>query len=624
MSESSAQLEQANDGFDPITFSVMLSRFNEIVKEMTQTLERTAWSAVLALVHDYSCAIYDARQRQVAMGDALPIHVTSMHLVLDAIAESFGDDINEGDVFLCNHPFMGNTHVGDVVTAEPVFANGQHLFWSVAKGHQQDIGAFIPASLVPQARDVWQEGLHIPPVKIYDRGAPRKDVIEFYLANLRYKDMLRGDLHAQLGSIRKGRVRLRELVDEYGIDTVVQGVDRIIDYSDKRMGHAIQAIPDGVYRAEGWVDSDGADAVDIPIKVTVTIDGDRAHVDYAGSAPQSPTGINGTFATSQGAGAIPFLYYIDPDVPHNHGCLRHLEVSAPEGTICNARYPASTSAATVLPTDAMQDIINKAMVDAAPDLVIAGSARCAGQPMLSGFDDRNNEVWGALFANNGGGGPAARGADGWPIYITPAAMGGQKASPIEQLELLYPLLCLEMEIEPDSMGLGEYIGGPGIRFAVQPTHSSIEGVSWGDGLENPPHGIRGGTMAAGGGQYIEQVDGSRRFLSANAHFRIDSAETHVGVSTGGGGWGNPYDRDVEDVRRDVRDGIVSRRLAEDVCGVVLTGETFEIDWTATAQRRAALRRTGRPPVEPTRPSASTWRRRTMTGRDIYLLNPVLP
>jgi N-methylhydantoinase B len=608
--------------YDPVTFSVILSRFNEIVNEMTLTLEYTAWSSNLALAHDYSCAIYDAVPRQVAMYDALPIHTTSMHLVLAEIARTFEGDVNEGDVFLCNAPYRGNTHVGDVVTAEPVFADGELRFWSVTKGHQLDVGAFIPASVVPQAKNVWQEGLHIPPLKIHDRGKPREDVIDLYLSNLRYRDLLNGDLSAQLGSITKGRMRLQELIGEYGVETVMRYVDHMIEYSDRRMGEELSTVPDGVYNAVGWVDSDGADATDVPIKVAVTIDGDHATVDYTGSGPQSPSGLNGTEATAVGAGAIPFMYYIDPDIPHNHGCLSHVDSSAPLGTICNAAYPAATSAATIFPADLMQEVVNMALAPAAPDRVIAGGARASNLPGLSGIDPKTGTAWGTMLFNGAGGGGGSKGADGWPIFATAAAMAGQKSLAIEQIELLYPIVVNQMEAETDSMGVGVHLGGTGVRFELEPIGAPMEVVTFGDGLDNPPHGIIGGTPGIGGGQYVEGPDGHRRFVSANGYYVVADGERRISVSTGGGGYGNPIERDVEQVRRDVRDEIISRTVAFEEHGVVLSDDWDPVvDEVATAARRAELAAVERPLVLPGRPSAATWLADTMRPEDEYLINP---
>jgi N-methylhydantoinase B len=614
----------SKDGVDPITFSVILSRFDSIANEMTLTLEYTAWTSILALARDYSCAVFHADTRQICMFDALPIHTTSMHHVLGEMAAAFEGKIRDGDVFMCNHPYRKNTHVGDVVTATPVFVDGRHLFWSVTKGHQLDIGAATPSSVTAAAKNVWQEGLHIPPIKIFDAGEERSDVIDFYLTNLRYPDLLRGDLLAQLGSIGKGRVRLIELAQEYGPDVLMGYVDEIIAYADRRMSEEVLAMPDGIYYGEGWIDSDGAETIDIPIKVKVEIKGDRIHVDYTGSGPQSPSGVNGTFATSQAAAAIPFMYYIDPDIPHNHGCFQHVDVYAPEGTICNAQYPAATSLATIVPSDMMQDVINKALVGVLPDNVVAGGARCANMPTYSGIDGRTNTPWGAMLFNAAGGQGASKETDGWPLLMTLAALAGQKALPIEQIELLYPLLVHEMEVEPDSMGLGKWIGGPGIRFSVEPTEGPVECITFGDGSENPPHGLLGGTMGIGGGQYVEHADGTRTFISSMGYFGIAMGERHVGVSTGGGGYGNPVDRPVEDVRQDVRDEFVTREQAREVFGVVVDdGFDPVVDHDETERLRTELRKIERPLVTPTVSSAATWRSKTMRDGDHYHLNPRL-
>jgi N-methylhydantoinase B len=256
---------------DPVTFSVLLNRLNSIVQEMTLTLELTAWSPLLALCRDFSCAIYDALPRQLCMYDALPVHTTSMQLVLAEIARAFAGDIADGDVFLANAPHRSNTHIGDLVTATPVFVDGRHVFWSVTKGHQMDTGAMEPASVLALARSVWQEGIQIPPLRLVDAGEMRNDVLELYLANVRYTELVHGDLLAQLGSINTGRQRLLDLCEEYGLDVVERYVEEILAYASRRMAIEIAAIPPGQYKGETWVDTDAFERFHIPVKVTVTV-----------------------------------------------------------------------------------------------------------------------------------------------------------------------------------------------------------------------------------------------------------------------------------------------------------------------------------------------------------------
>lgn len=617
----------ARDGaYDPITFSVILSRFDAIVEEMTRVLEKSAWTSILALAHDYSCAIYDAVPRQVSMFDALPIHTASLHLAVQEIAESFEGEINPGDVFLFNDPYLGNTHVGDFVTAAPVFSEGRLVFWSVTKGHQMDTGAYIPSSVVASAADIYQEGITIPPMRMVEAGELREDFFRLLLANLRYADLIEGDLRAQIGSIEKARQRLEELCAEYGTDTVLRYVDEIIDYSSRRTGQELAAMPDGTYEAEGWIDSDGFGTEHIPVKVAVTIEGERAKVDYAGSGPQAKGGANGSFATSQAAGAVPFLYYIDADIPHNHGVIERIDVSAEEGTICYAKFPASTSVATIVPSDLMQDVVNRAMVAAMPDRVPAGGTRCGNIPQFAGMGPEGDAPWGFMLFNNAGAGGAAKGNDGWPLWYNQAALGGMKIQPIEQLELLYPVRIERCEIDTDSVGFGQWLGGPGNFCAVRPLSDEMVTITFGDAASNPPHGAMGGHQGSGGGQYVEdEQTGKRRFVSSSGAFTVDhTREFYVGVSTGGGGWGKAHERDPEQVRVDVRDEILSREAALETFGVVLSADVDPVlDAEATAARRAELAKVERPVVEPTIPNASPWLARNMRDGDTYDLDPLL-
>lgn len=624
----SPQLERGTTDrtdFDPITFSVILNRLQSIAEEMTLTLEYSAWTAILSLARDFSCAIFDVQLRQIAMLNAVPIHTTSMDLILQAMIDAFDGQFDDGDVIMCNSPYHGNTHVGDLVTASPVFVDGEHLFWAVTRGHQLDTGAFVPSSVTSLAENIWQEGVQVPPVKIVERGRHRKDVVAFYLANVRYADALYGDLLAQIGSIARGEQRLRELCQEYGAPEVLGYIDAIIDYADERMTAAMAAVPDGVYTGEGWVDSDGFGTLDLRVAATVTIDGDMAHVDFAGSDPQGRGGANGSFATSRAAAAIPFLCYIDPDIPHNAGCIRHVTSVAPAGTVCNAEYPASTSIATAVPSDMMQDAIHKAMAAAIPDLVPAGGPRCGVEPVISGVDSRDGTQWGFLACACGGGGGAAKGTDGWPLIVTLSALGGLKVGSVEQTELLYPVRVETMEVERDSMGLGEWIGGPGVRYSLRALHGPLEAITFGDGVRNPPHGVLGGTHGIGGGQYTEcSRTGKRTMSETSGVLRAEEGDRWVGVQSGGGGYGNPLSRPVERVRQDVRDGFISHRTAAATFGVVVTDD-FDpaVDVDSSEEARARLAQVSRPLLEPARPGAGRWLAENARDEDQLKTNPTL-
>ncbi len=618
--------DAAAQDFDPITFSVVRNRFEAIGQEMTLAMERTAWTSVIALARDYSCMIYDAHDsgpRQVTMADCLPIHCNSIRALLIEIVKAFEGDINDGDVYMCNDPYRGNTHVPDLVTAQPVFVDGKHVFWTVARGHQLDTGAIEASSIVPAARSIFQEGIVIPPLKLVDRGVERRDVTELYLANVRYRDWLHGDLRAQLGACGVARKGLIELCRQYGRDEVLRYSDGLMDYADHRASEELRAIPDGVYEAETWTDTDGNGATDIPIRVKVTKQGADVHVHYSGGPPSTGS-FNGTYAVMMATSSIPFLYYIDSDIPHNHGVLQHITASADEGTICLAKWPAAVGGATQNPADPMHDVINIAMAQAIPDRVPAGGAHTAHLPNFNGVDSRNGQEWGCMLFNSGGGSGAAKDADGWPVQCTIAGMGGLTSASIEHIELLYPIRVEVNEIETDAMGMGQCIGGPGLRTRYRPIAGDMECVGFGEGLKNPPHGVNGGTMSPGGGIYIEHGSGARTFTSSACQLLIREGETWNGVSAGGGGWGSPLDRDPEQVRRNLRDGWISEASARDVFGVVLNDDLERtLDTIATDARRSELRKVPRPLIEPSVPAAGTWTARNMREGDRYLEAPTI-
>ena len=611
---------------DPITFSVILNRFNTIANEMTLVMERTAWTSIIALSHDFSCAIYDRKDRQVCMMDALPIHTNSMHVVLKEIARVFDGDIHDGDVIVCNDPYSGNTHVGDFVTACPVFYKGEHLFWSVTKGHQLDCGAFIPTSVPAAAKDVWQEGLQLPPIKFYKKGEPCEDIIRMYLANVRWRDWLHGDLMAQLGSIWTGRRRILEMLERYGKEELESYIDAIFEYSDERMAAEIRAMPDGEYHGDAWLDTDGQGGTNIPIHAKLTIEDDMAHVDFEGSAPQTPGANNSTQGVMQAAAGIPIMCMIDPTIPHNDGCLRHITAKAPAGTVCNANYPASTALATICPGDTMQIAVWKALAQAMPERANGGMPSIHCIPMFSGTDRRSDEPkeWGSMVFNASPGGGAGVGADGWPIILSPAALGGQKIISVEVSEMLYPMHFDKQEIAADSMGLGEDIGGAGVVIQIRPIGDAMECHTLGDGHMNPPYGALGGTPGIGGGMYKENLTtGKRTYCTAKGHLVIGEDEVWVGYSTGGGGRGDPLDRAPETVLESVLDGMVSLESAETIHGVVIDQRTMTVDFAATETLRAKIRAERQPldVTTPNRADAAHWAEESMRPGDEYLIDP---
>ena len=610
---------------DPITFSVILNRFNTIANEMTLTMEKTAWTSVIALARDFSCAIYDAKARQICMMDALPIHTNSLHVVLQEIARVFGDDIHDGDVIACNHAYSGNTHIGDFVTACPVFHKGKHMFWTVTKGHQLDVGAFVPSSVPAPAENIWQEGLQLPPIKFYDKGKRCDDVIRMYIANMRWQEWLNGDLMAQLGSIWNGRRRLVDFAAEYGNDEIEKYSEGILDYADKRMSEEIRAMPDGDYDGVSWLDSNGKGGTNIQIGARVSIRGDKVHIDFSNSAPQVPSANNSSYGVMQAAAGIPILCSIDPTIPHNDGCLRHITADAPVGSVCNAAYPASTALATVGPGDTMQEAVWKALAHAVPERVLGGNGKDGNLPMLSGTDSRSGVdiEWGCLFFNGGPAGGATSKADGWPLIMTSAGMGGLKILSVELCELLYPMRIDRQEIAADSMGHGKYHGGPGVDVKMTPTSGAMLCELFGEGQSNPPFGAMNGTPGIGGGSYRENIrSGKRIYYSSKGRMVIEDGEFWAGISSGGGGYGDPLQRDPEAVLESLIGGFLSLKSTREVYGVVVDAKTMALNIEKTKALRKKLRaaRKSKAITTPNVPGYATWVKKSLRSGDEYLID----
>jgi N-methylhydantoinase B len=621
----------AEQGLDPTTFSVIFNALNSVVEEMSLTFEYSAWSSILSQCRDFSCAIYDASvpPNALCVFDGLPIHVNAQPVTIAEIAKFFGDDIQDGDVIMVNCTYFGTTHIGDLVIATPVFYEGEHRFWAAATGHQMDVGSPYATSVPVQATDIWKEGLQISPIKLEERGTIRKDVLELYLQNMRYRDFVYGDLMSQVGSVKTGKRRVLELLDKWGAPALDAFSEEIIAYADRRTAAQIETFKDGTYRSEAWVDSDGTGQTNMTVRCEMTIEGSQVHIDFSGSDPQARGGVNASWATCQNAASTPILACLDPDVPHNQGCLKHITVSAPKGTITNVEWPGATADATIVPADAISDAVWKCLAEAAPARAVSGYGHIAPNAVTTGFDRRTEGVetpFGVILFNGSSGGGACLEHDGWPMMYCPAAIGGLKFVPVEVLEMTYPLVVHEQEVRIDSMGAGRTRGGPGLTFHVEPRGTGqVDNYPYGDGMFNPPFGLFGGQPGDGGALYRLNADGTRTFFSMISYFRVREGESWIGESTGGGGYGSPLERDPERVREDVRNGFVSPQSAELDYGVVLDRDARHVDERATAELRGRLATTSvAETVVPTEVDAGTYYRRSMREGDSFELDPHPP
>ena len=581
------RIDTLSAGVDATTFSVLLHAIGQASDEMTRVLQRGARSTIISIARDHSASIYSAEPRMLYQNDALPIHTVGGVLNIEAIKEEFGEDLHDGDIFMVNDPYRGGTHNSDLTVIMPVFHEGRHLFWTSIRAHQNNTGE---ASFGHASTSVWQDGIQIPPVRIFERGREVRSIIRFYLRNVRLPEWLEADLRAMVGSVRTGTRRIRETVAAHGADTVLATVEEMIEYADRRTAAEIRALPDGVYHGETWIDSDGQGTHNIRIACTVTIDDDMAYVDYSDSDPEVGGHCNASLASLQACGAIPVLTTIDPTIPRNEGCMRHIVVTAKEGTVALGRWPASTWWSTTNPGDELIEAAWKALAQAVPDRVPAGWGRI--QQRLSMGDDYRSDPptpFAASIFVAGSGGGGSRGYDGWPLTQCVCALGGLQSESVEMVELLQPLFVESNQFLIDSAGAGEWIGGHGCETVVLPYGGLLYMKFEYEGTLNPPFGLFGGLPGNGGCKYKETPDGKRHFYMAHpAPDAFREGERYVCVSSGGGGYGSALKRPAESVRDLVRNEYFSLRAARERFGVVIDPDTLEVDEAETRALRARM------------------------------------
>jgi len=516
-----------------------------------------------------------------------------MYLLIDATTDLFEEDIHDGDLFLINDPYCGNTHIGDICVLCPVFHDGKIRFWTLVKSHGPDIGCHMPTSVNVAATDVFAEGLKIPPVRIFEKGKERKDIVNLYVTNLRFHDDIRGDLIAMCGSALNGKRGIHALIEKYGWETVNFYSQESINYADRMMSEAVRAIPDGSYSAEGWIDSDGFGTKNIRVFVTVTVKDDMIYVDYDGSAPQTKGPANSTRGMLDAATIGAVAFFVDSKIPRNGGFAKHIEVKAPKGTIANAVWPAATTNATARPADAMVEVVLKALLKAMPQNGVAGAPRWGLTPCIVGCDMRKGPgaMYQGLFFMSGGA-PALKGMDSkWPLWGSFNCAAALKMPSTEVIEYMNPMRVDIRQLLPDSAGAGEAIGGASIELKVTITEDSSPAMvmTFGDGVVNAPYGAMGGKSGMGGGQCKLANDGKRTFFPNSSMFTLMPGEAYYLVTQSGGGFGSPTDRSSEKVRQSVFDEMLSIKKAADVYGVVIDPDTLEVDEVATHLLRADMK-----------------------------------
>jgi N-methylhydantoinase B len=577
---------------DRITLSVVRGVLETTQREMTLTLEKTARSSVFNTAHDYSNALFNHRAEMILQGQDIPIHLGSLMPAMKAVAGFFGDDLAEGDVIYHNDPRYMGSHILDCCMYNPVFYKGELVFWTVCKGHVTDIGGPVPAGYNPDAKELYAEGLHIPPVKLWDRGKERKDVVNFMLANMRARRDQEGDLRAQYGAVKVGERNLIALLDKYGVQTVQDCIDELMDMADRQMRGLIATLPDGVYEDSAVVEDAGHGYGDLEIKARIEIRGDQCKI-RIDSPPQIPYFINSYAGNSVSGVYLGLMMFAQVDPPYNEGLYRCVELDlGPKGTLCNAVEPAPCVNCTTTPMETLADAVRKALEKAAPDRAVASWGHANGVN-IAGQDSRNREEYvSMILASIISGAGATAYMDGWHACGPQCCFGALTSGDIEVLEYSYPIIIHRYGLMTDSGGAGKYRGGSGTVWEVEPIDHEMTVITFGEGRRFPALGAAGAESQmtdAKVGRLVVSSAAGEKIYRENVLVTIKPGERAANHNPGGGGYGNPFERPADRVADDVRNGIVSLEGARREYGVVIDPSTFAVDEGAT--RRARQERT---------------------------------
>lgn len=559
---------------DSILLSVLRRRFKSITEEMGLTLLRTSRSPILSEARDFVTGLYDANGNMLEQTEYIPVLAFALQPVCKQIIEYFDDEIYPGDVILHNDVFSGGNQLADVAVFKPVFFEEQLVAWVASKGHQADVGGAVAGGYNPQAREVWQEGLRIPPVKLYERGVLRRDVWDFIFANIRLS-IVQEDIRAEIGSCTVGARRVQELFARYGRACIDTHINALYNATEAQMRSEISAIPDGVYRGESTVFYDAIRAESrMKIVVEVTKRGDEISFDYTGTDPQTPGFVNAPLSTTISGLLLTFLMLVDPDIPHNAGLMRPIKVYVPAGCFLNPTFPAATTFGNSL-TGPHSDALFKALAQALPNRVTAGWNRMLACNIV-GWDWRNQRRFvDILFLSQKGGSGATHGVDGYDHIGLINCAGGILAQDYEMLELQTPNFLRQHEYWPDSAGAGAWRGGLGVVTEMELDGDDNVAVIYGDGIneEARAFGLYDGRPGTINRLELEYPDG--RVVVPRAKDKIDDIPRGTILrqwAGGGGGYGDPKTRPIDKIQAEVRDGLLSIEKAKSEYGVMIDGD----------------------------------------------------
>ncbi len=555
---------------DSFRLEILANALNAITEEIQLTLLRSAYSQVVKEAQDASCAIFTARGRIVAQPVVVPGHLGSMRFMLEEVLREFPlETLRAGDVFITNDPYRGGSHLPDIAVFRPIFCANRLAAFAGCLIHYTDVGGMVPGSNPVQATELYQEGVVIPPVKLYDAGRENKTLIDMLRANVRGADIFMGDLRAQEGALLKGEQRLRDLLDRYGCDSVSNAMELLIDYAEKKARVAIAAIPNGVYEFTDYMDHDGVDlSKPIAIKVRLEVLDDRLRFDFTGTDPQVRGPLNAPLSKTWTTIFYCVRCVLPDDIPFNDGLTKVVEVYVPEGTLLNPRHPAPVNARSVT-VNRVADAVLGALALAVPERV---GAQCCGVPTgisFGGIDPRTGRSF-VFYESYCGGMGGTQTADGADAVST--GTSNQMNIPVESIEIDYPVRIVRYELVPDSGGSGRFRGGLGLLREYEMLAESASVNVRGDRAAFPPRGLYEGGNGSYSTFFLEREGGRMEKIPSKFGGRILRGQRLKIVTPGGGGFGAPAQRDRAALLHDFRDGKISAEKIKRDYGVDVRGE----------------------------------------------------
>jgi len=574
---------------DPITLEVVQESFISMVREMRANLVRTAYSSVLYEARDFSCVIMDPKGQLIAQAEDNPSHVFPIPWSVRLMFDRFGKDIHPGDIFLHNDPYTGGTHLNDVALIFPVFVEKELSFFPVIRAHWGDVGGMTPGSLSGGSKEIFQEGIRIPMLKVYQNGEPNQAVLDLLFSNMRIPYEREGDLQAIIGTCRIAEKRINELIAKYGKRIVEECAKIVLDRAEQRMRRAISAIPDRTYVYETYLDCSGDSLEPVVVKVKITVERDNLVIDFTGSSPQTKGPLNAGPAVAPTGAFIILKSFLDPDGPINHGAFRPIRFINPQGTVLNAIYPAPCGGFSEVRRCAESAVMG-ALAKAIPDRVTGDIKGTANHLYISGLYPQSGGTF--IFYEYPAGGTGAFNEEDGNNAVRSFTEGDfGSIQPVESIENLFPLVVERCELRTDSAGDGKTRGGLGLRREIRIIAEDASLSILSDKNLIPPFGVLGGFWGAA--NRFRVIRKEKRLAPSPipgkvTRFPLEKGDVVLMETSGGGGYGDPLERDLHLVERDLSEGLVTEERAKARYGIALIHGT--IDEERSQQLREKLRK----------------------------------